>query len=386
MHLHFVQSLEPVYGAGLGQSALSLHLAMLEMHKKNPSYSTLLTTRASDFTNKWPHVIQGVRIGPSKPFWAPTLKHLAKEAVSSADWFHGHGLYVWLNFWLGGEARRHRKRLVYHPHGFFDPWILRRSVFQKKLAKFLFEDANFKHVTWWRALSLKEARQIKEVVGSKVRVHIIPNGIDFKEVDQATSISTNFPTQDIPVWMNAQRPKRLLFLSRIHPKKGLDILIQAWGILTREFPDWELLIVGPNENGYQRYIEKMIASVGCYDSCSIQPPVVGVDKHLLLRSSNLFVLPSYSEGFPMVILEAAANGLPVVQTDECNFPELTAASAAWECRAELSSLCQVLREAIATDDSEREERGAKGRQLVEKLYTWQNIAELVARACKESGD
>jgi hypothetical protein len=124
MHLHFVQSLEPLQGAGLGQAALSLHLAMrgksgqssvdssqFQEDSRSPN-SVLLSTRAADFDRTWPDVIQGIRKGHAKMFYAPELKRLAAEVVEQAEWFHGHGLYVWLNMWLGGEARKRGKPLV----------------------------------------------------------------------------------------------------------------------------------------------------------------------------------------------------------------------------------------------------------------------------------
>lgn len=338
----------------------------------------LLSTRAKDFDRTWPDVIQGIRKGPAKAFYAPELKQLAAEAVEQAEWFHGHGLYVWTNMWLGGEARRRGKPLVYHPHGFFDPWILRRSPGKKRLAHWLFEDANIKHVRWWRALSNKEAEQIRAVVGSRAIVHVIPNGVDLREVD-SSQFSVGSGGAE-PVWVKRKRPKRLLFLSRIHAKKGLDLLVPAWGRLTREFPDWELLIVGPDEGGYQATVEKMIADCGCGETCWIHPAVSGAEKHALLRTADLFVLPSYSEGFPMAVLEAAAHRIPVVQTDECNFPELTAAGGAWECRPERDALDKTLRNALTAEDAERAERGLKGRKLVEKDYTWDQIAGSVLAA------
>ena len=129
-------------------------------------------------------------------------------------------------------------------------------------------------------------------------------------------------------------------------------------------------------------MEKMIAESGCGETCWIHPAVSGAEKHALLRTADLFVLPSYSEGFPMAVLEAAAHRIPVVQTDECNFPELTAAGGAWECRAEQDAVQRALREALSAEDAERAEAGRKGRELVERSYSWDQIAEQVLVACR----
>jgi glycosyltransferase involved in cell wall biosynthesis len=332
-------------------------------------------------------------------FYAPELKRLAAKAVEEAEWFHGHGLYVWTNKWLGGEARKRGKPLVYHPQGFFDPWILRRSQGKKRIAHWLFEDKNIAHVRWWRAVSNKEAEQIRAVVGDRAVVHVIPNGVDLDEVDAIATArvtsdewrvtsnggdsgtSDSLPLTRYGAWTRRRRPKRLLFLSRIHAKKGLDLLVPAWGKLSKEFPDWELLIVGPDEGGYQATVEKTIAESGCGETCWIHPAVSGAEKHALLRTADLFVLPSYSEGFPMAVLEAAAHRIPVVQTDECNFPELAAAGGAWECRPERESVEKELRKALAAEDAERTERGLRGRALVEKSYSWERLAATVNELC-----
>lgn len=375
MHLHFVQSLEPLQGAGLGQAALSLHLALSRLRSTS---SILVSTRSPRFTSQWPGVIQGVRSGPTKLFYAPELKALVRESIENVDWFHGHGLYVWTNYWLGGEARRRAKPLVYHPHGFFDPWILRRSKRLKQVAHWLFEDRNIDHVCWWRALSGKEADQIRTVIGPKARVQIIPNGIDLDEINHGMNISFN---PELHPWAIRKKPKRVLFLSRIHPKKGLDLLVSVWARLAIEFSDWELLITGPDEGGYQAVVERMIRASKLKNSCWIHPPVTGAEKHALFRTADVFVLPSYSEGFPMAVLEAAAHAVPVVQTNECNFPELTAVGAAWQCQPERDDLELALRSALATDDSERRERGQAGRTLVIQNYAWQSVAKMLADAC-----
>jgi glycosyltransferase involved in cell wall biosynthesis len=188
--------------------------------------------------------------------------------------------------------------------------------------------------------------------------------------------------QETQAWTRRRRPTRLLFLSRIHAKKGLDLLVPAWGKLTKEFPDWELLIVGPDEGGYQATVEKMIADCGCGDTCWIHPAVSGAEKHALLRTADLFVLPSHSEGFPMAVLEAAAHQIPVVQTDECNFPELTAAGGAWECRPDRDAVEAALRMALTAEDAERAEKGLRGRELVEKSYCWDQIASQIVSLCR----
>ena len=378
MHLHFVQSLETLQGAGLWGSALSLHIAL---HRNHPQASRLLSTRGRDFEGSWPGVIQGVRQGPGKLFYAPELKEKGRSLVTQANFFHAHGLYVWTNWWLGGEARRRNKPLICHTQGFFDPWILNRSKKKKLIAHWLFENKNIAYVHWWRAVTAKEAAQIKRIAGPDAQIHVIPNGINLDEIDQLDSINCQPEEQAVHFSSERKRARRLLFLSRIHPKKGVDLLVPAWAQLSQDYPDWELLIVGPDEWGYQASVEKMIRMAGCSKTCRIHPPVSGSVKRNLFRSADLFVLPSYSEGFPMAVLEAAAHRLPVVQTIECNFPELTAAGGGWQCRADQEDLLRVLRVALASDGRELRERGALGRALVAECYSWDTIAESLNDVC-----
>lgn len=372
MHLHFTQSLEPLEGAGLGQSALSLHLAMRKF-----GGSALVSTRSESFQSTWPDVVHGVRRGPTKLFFAPELIGKTREMLDGITVFHGHGFYVWLNAWLGGVARRTKRPLVYHAHGFLDPWILRRSRRKKQVAHWLFENANFRHAAWWRAVSAKEADQVR-AYGITAPVHVIPNGVDLTETD--ASAPSEYATSH---WTKKKQPHRVVFLSRIHPKKGLDLLIPGWATLRSSYPDWELLIVGPDEGGYQAVVEKLIADADCADTVVIHPAVTGPEKHALLRTADVFILPSYSEGFPMALLEAAAHSKPAVFTDECNFPELAAADGGWQCRPTIESVTAALKKALGCDASERRDRGQRARRLVETSYTWEHAARQVSEICAE---
>lgn len=367
--LHFVQSIEPLQGGGLGQAALGMHLAMLPM-----GGSKLVTTREAGFDELHPEVVQCVRKGLPAFYYTPELRGVAKETVSAADWVHGHGLYVGTNAIVGSEAIRQGKPLCYHAHGFFDPWILNRARWKKRLVRLLFEDRNFRSLRLWRALTRKEAGQIR-ALGMKQPVEVLPNGIRLEEIDQAITAEDSAP------FNKRLRPKRILFLGRLHPKKGLDILIHAWAGLAARFPDWELAIVGPDEGGYLAEVREMLAKSGTADSVQFFGSVRGAGKVAAFRSADLFVLPSYSEGFPVAVVEAAAHRLPCVITDECNFPELAEADGAWECSPTAESFAAALELALMADDAEREQRGKHGRALVETQYTWPSIARNMHDIC-----
>ncbi|MEY3894668.1 MAG: Mannosylfructose-phosphate synthase [Verrucomicrobiota bacterium] len=369
--LHFVQSIEPLQGGGLGQAALGLHLAM-----RSIGTSKLITTCGPAFDEVPANVIQGIRQGPDAIYYSSKLRQVAASAVAEADWVHGHGFYVGTNAIIAREAVKQRKSLCYHAHGFFDPWILGRSQWKKWMSRFLFEDRNFRNVALWRALTRKEVGQIR-AVGMKQPVEVLPNGIRLEEIDQAITPEHMAPFE------KRLRPKRALFLGRIHPKKGLDILIDAWRTLAAKYPDWELVIVGPDEGGYLAKVEEMIRHSDVANSVQLFGSVRGAAKVAAFRSADLFVLSSYSEGFPVAVVEAAAHRLPCVITTECNFPELVEADGAWESFPSAEAFSAVLEQALAADDLERRQRGENGRALIEAHYTWPTIAKRMHDICQD---
>jgi glycosyltransferase involved in cell wall biosynthesis len=365
-HVHFVQSLEPLQGGGLGAAALQLHQAM----RQAAMPSQLFSTRAEAFASSWPGVSQFTRRGPARLFYAPEMVSVARRVVTKATIIHGHGLYVCPNQIFGREARRLGRPLVYHVHGFFEPWILQRSRWKKRLAHWLFEDANFRHVRLWRALTDREADQIKTVVGAQAQVVVAPNGMDLTPVRPAQFGQ-----------MSGRR--RALFLGRLHPKKGLDLLIQAWAGAGSAAADWELVIAGPDEGGHEAEVRQWVAAAGLGGSVIFCGSISGQAKYDLIASADLFILTSYSEGLPMAPLEAMAAGVPVALTQECNLPEILQVEAGWLCPAEPTAVGMMLKEALLADDAERRQRGAAGRRLVEEKFSWQKTVATLRAACQQ---
>ena len=362
-HLHFVQSLEPLQGGGLGLAALQLHTALQGLGRQ----SLLLATCGVAGESKGPGVREFVRRGPGKLFYAPGLRDVATEWIDQgAAVVHGHGFYVWPNAVIGRLARQRGIPLVYHPHGMLEPWILSRSRGKKRVAHWLFENANFKVARLWRALTSREADQVR-AQGVRAPVIVIPNGID--------------PVPFRGIRQPARPVRQALFLGRLHPKKGLDLLVAAWAKLGSAVREWELVIAGPDENGYRTRVEAQVRSAGLEHCVHLVGPVSGEAKLARLAAAELFVLPSYSEGFPMAVLEAMASGVPVLATEECNMPDVAAHGAGWLCRAEAGSVADTLLRALEAGDQERKDRGAAGQRLVAEKYSWPRLAEELHGAC-----
>jgi glycosyltransferase involved in cell wall biosynthesis len=375
-HLHFTQSLEPLYGGGLGSSSAALHRELLG----DGVESTLCATYGEAPVNPAPRTWEFKRAGPDFLYYAPGLRRKASEFVSAADVLHGHGFYVGTNYYFGSEARRQKKPLVYHVHGIFEPYILQRSRWKKRLVHLLFEDANFRHAQLWRALTSKEADQIRSY-GIKAPIVVAPNGLNLSDYTGPETHQGDLETPLAGKLVKTRR--RALFLGRIHPKKGLDLLLACWARLGTKRKDWELVVAGPDERGHLQHTQTLTESLNLRKDVVFTGPVVGRMKRTLLYSADLFVLPSYSEGFPMSLLEAMACRLPVAATTACNFPEISLAEAGWECQANLDSLLSTLARALAVSDSERRQRGENGKRVVGTRYAWPAIVRHLLEACSK---
>ncbi len=373
-HLHFTQSLEPLQGGGLGQAALDLHLQLLQ----DGFASRLISTRSEQFGRVWPETYQYVRQGPPMLYFAPNLRTGSAKCVAQADVIHGHGFYVYPNWAMGCLARRHHKPLVYHPHGMFDPWILGRSRWKKRPVHLLFENQNMRECRLWRALTNKEADQIRGL-GFKAPIVVAPNGVRLEDYDLVAPAG-NPPQLTLPERVRNKRC--LVFMARLHPKKGLKLLLPAWAGLAERNKDWELVIAGPDEGGYLATVKTLIRELGLESNTTLTGIVTGGAKLELLRRADIFILPSFSEGLPVTVLEAMTCRVPVIATRESNVPELENEGGGWLCNAGVDSIQETLSRALATSDAERKSRGQTARALVERRYTWPGIAAAIRDGCE----
>jgi poly(glycerol-phosphate) alpha-glucosyltransferase len=280
------------------------------------------------------------------------------------------------------------KPVIVAPHGSLDTWALQNSRWKKKIASLLFKTKQLKQATCFRALCQAEADAIW-AYGLKQRIEVVPNGVELPE---------NLTTEDTE---NTERKKKLLFLGRIHPKKGLSGLLKTWAQIQnpksgiQNSREWQLVIAGWDQGGHEGELIELCSELGLsvvqrskHVPCSATAqevegadvvfygPAFGGEKDQLLRGADAFVLPSFSEGLPMSVLEAWAYGLPVVMTPECNLPEGFVSGAALEIRNEEmeNAKWDGLWALLDMSDSDRIEMGGRGRRLVEKKFTWPKVA------------
>jgi poly(glycerol-phosphate) alpha-glucosyltransferase len=248
-----------------------------------------------------------------------------------------------------------------------EPWALRNSRWKKQFAAWAFENENLGSASCLHALCATEVEDFRRR-GLKNPIALIPNGIDPAEyamLPDRSLLEARFPALRGRQWA--------LFLSRIHPKKGLPNLLKAWA-KTRKSDDWTLIVAGPDELGHEAEMKRLAAELELGRDICFTGALRGREKLAALGGARLFVLPSLSEGFSMAMLEAAASGLPMLLTPQCNFPELTAAGGAVEALPNAAGCQAGLARLLAMSPSELAAMGARGRRLVHKSYTWAIVA------------
>ena len=309
-------------------------------------------------------------IGPHRLGHASGLGAALEKSAGAGTIVHLHGLWKWTSLAVLRASRATHTPRVVSPHGMLDRWALARSVAQKRVAWWLYEAANLRGADCLHALCEAEVAQIRDA-GLTNAVAVIPNGVDLPPAAPSAGCEA------VEAVVHGRRV--LLFLSRIHPKKGLIPLMHAWAACGTRHGDWVLAIAGPDEGGHEAEVRRLVTSLGVEDSVLFVGPQYGPAKAAWLAVSSAFVLPSFSEGFPMAILEAMAYGLPVVMTPACNFPEAQAAGSAIAATPAPESLVEAIERLTALSDTERRAMGARGRELAAREYAWDRIAGRMIR-------
>lgn len=300
--------------------------------------------------------------------YAPEFAH-ALDA-HRLDLLHTHGLWMYPSLASLRWSRRWDRPVVVSPHGMLDPWAVRNSAWKKRLVGKLFEHAHLHRCACLHALCESEYRAIRSY-GLSNSVAIIPNGVDlpalnycYPQPEWATDLSSNC--------------RVLLFLGRIHPKKGLVNLLHAWAQAGKQSPAiseiWHLVVAGWDQGGHREQLERLAEDLGVLGSVHFVGPQFKEQKAASLARAAAFILPSFSEGLPMAVLEAWSYCLPVLITPQCNLPEGFVVEAALDILPNVDSIRSALAKLFTLTDIERLAMGERGRELVEQRFTSPTIA------------
>jgi glycosyltransferase involved in cell wall biosynthesis len=298
---------------------------------------------------------------------------IAAAAADGVDIIHSHGLWMAPNIYARRAAVRLGLPLVISPRGMLDAWSLERGSLRKGLASRAYERRNLQTARIFHATSDMEADAIRNH-GLAQPVAVVPNGVEVpNEKGQVARgpLESRFPELRGRRW--------LLFMGRLHAKKGLDLLLDAWGRLHRNVRDWHMVICGPDLDGLRSELERRIAGDALAASITLTGMLEGAEKESALANADLFVLPTRSENFGNAVAEALAHGTPVVTTTAAPWSDLVTHRCGWWVPPEAAAIEAALRAAMDLPRDHLAAMGARGRQIMVERYGWDAIATQMAR-------
>jgi glycosyltransferase involved in cell wall biosynthesis len=287
-----------------------------------------------------------------------------RSLIEVSDGVHIHGIWGEHAAVAARLAREAGKPYIVAAHGMLEGWALQRKRVKKSLYSLLIERPNLQGAACVQALTRAEVQDYRRF---QIRnpIAVIPNGVDAP----VKAIPDGF----LEAWPQLKSKRLVLFLSRLHPKKGLDILCQAWSRVHCKFPECHLVLAGPDFEGSRATLEALVDKFDIRESVTFTGMLSAGMKWSALAACELFVLPSYSEGFSMAILEAMAAAVPVIVTHACNFPEVAERGCGLTIEPEARGLEAAIVSTLNASAEERRKMGRNGQDLVLQRYTWESI-------------
>ena len=301
-------------------------------------------------------------MGPRRLGRSPELHRWLKAecATGTVSMLHNHGMWMMNAVYPAWVARGASLPLIQSTRGAFTEWAMSWGSKLKPLFWRLLQEPAMRAVTCFHATAESEYEDIRRL-GFRQPVAVIPNGID---------IPASAPK-------SGTGARTLLYLGRIHPNKGFDVLIPAWRAVQDQFPEWQLRIVGNDNDGYQARVEELVAKLGAR-RVAFTGPAYGDAKTLEYREADLFVLPSYSENFGMTVAESMAAGTPVIVGKGAPWSDVVREHAGWWVDVEVGALADAFREALSMPHQELADRGSRGRAWMARSFGWPDIAQRMA--------
>lgn len=295
--------------------------------------------------------------------------------VADYDLVHTNAIFSYSVLPTYWACQFHRVPYVITPRGMLEPWALSYKAWKKRLYYTLFEKPALQRASAIQMLASTEAERVKPLK-VKAPLVIIPNGIhrqDFETLPDPELFYQKFPS--------TRNQILILFLGRVDPKKGLDLLASAFAKVHTQLPQTHLIVAGPDNTGFLPTAQNYFAEAGCVNAVTFTGMLSGSVKYAALAAAKVYVAPSYSEGFSMSVLEGMAAGLPCVITTGCNFPEAAAARAAYVVNIAADEIADALTQCLSDlqqsqkmGGSPAEMLGDRARHLVYDHYTWDRIA------------
>ncbi|QOJ00146.1 MAG: glycosyltransferase [Phycisphaeraceae bacterium] len=382
--VHVIRSLNPGHGGppavairlAAAQAALGHHVSIVSSSDVPRDTITRAAAGVPGLDRLSLILTQGTA-GPFDRLLHAGFRSALARALPGASFTHLHGVWDRELIIAADESRSARVPYALTPHGMLDPWSLwgqsRLKALKKSLALRLIFRPMLRRAAFLHALNADEARLMQPLrLGPPVE--IIPNGVFREEVDSPPHTPE----------FAASRPEigpdgYVLFLSRLHFKKGLDLLVEAFSRIAPARPGISLVIAGP-EDGAGRSARDIADRLGLSGRVVFTGPLYGRDKLAALAGAACFCLPSRQEGFSVAIIEAMACRTPVLISDQCHFPEAKDAGAGLIVPCDAEVVASGLEKLLAMPDDQRRAMGERGRDLVLASYVWDRVAERMTRA------
>ncbi|MGF1934426.1 MAG: glycosyltransferase [Nostoc sp. ChiQUE02] len=260
------------------------------------------------------------------------------------------------------------------PHGMLEPWALSYKAWKKRIYYKVFENPGIENSSAIQATSSFELENINSLKFQNTV--FVPNGIHRQEFERLPNPEIFY--QQFP---ETRGKTLILFLGRIDPKKGLDLLAPAFAKVHNQFPHTHLVVAGPDNIGFMDKAQNYFLQAGCLDAVTFTGMVSGALKYAALAAANFYVAPSYSEGFSISILEGMASGLPCIITTGCNFPEAAKAEAAHVVEINVNAIANALIECLS-NPQQATEMGDRAREFIFQNYTWDRAADKLIQVYK----
>lgn len=283
----------------------------------------------------------------------------------ACDVVHIHGLWRPMFHRVSDFANRQGIPVVWSPHGMLQVWALKNKWWKKFAALALYQWRDLRSAALLHATASSEVDDIRRL-GLKNDVVTVPLGVNVSERGNGRQSSDRRSNQ-----------RTLLFVSRVQRKKGLPNLLDAWAKMSDDIrTGWKIRIVGPDEDGHTAELKTQVRKLGLEDDVAFVGPKYGQELDLEYDTADLFVLPTHSENFGSVVIEALAHEVPVICTKAAPWEELVTNNCGWWVEDDVDALASALMEACgASDGRTLLEMGRNGRKLVEEKYTWSAVAK-----------
>ena len=341
--------------SGPAYSVVRLHESLLDQGRD----ATLATLDSAPIASPPPFLQtfpQGV--GPRRLGRSPAMRRwLASAAKSGAiDLMHNHSLWMMPNVYPGWVSRRSHVPLVVSPRGTLSEWAFASGSKVKKVFWPLLQRPALRATACFHATANSEYEDIRRM-GFKQPIAVIPNGIDIPTLGRSDN----------------GEMRTVLFLGRIHPKKGVDMLLNAWRVVSSRFPEWRLRIAGPDDNGYLGRMQSLATKLKLA-RVEFSGPLYGEAKLRAYRDAELFVLPTHSENFGMTVAESLAAGTPAIVSKGAPWGGLVSEGAGWWIDIGVDPLVACFEAAFAQPREALHAMGEKGCDWMQRDFSWTEIA------------